>query len=231
MRRYLAAAGLPLFLLAACGSGGEDFAVDVEASPAKVFAPLTRIDFEMARRALQGIEIRQSQPGEGEVLFTIPSLTMAGKHREDSVIRLRLEPMEDGKATRIHASVDVPAVAIMMGQPNMVLSEAKVEDELRKLLEGLGRKLANATDTDASRGLSDLLTAVAIASNDRLQAQANDIRRDPQGFAERIALSEDLEDVPAIERPADGDWGEDAAAAAPDKAGEEEALSDDWGVN
>lgn len=228
MRMFLVAAGLPLFLLTACGGGNEDFAVDIAAAPAKVFAPLTQIDLEMARRTFQGIDIRQSRPGEGEILYTIPSLSMTGEHREDSIIRLRLEPVEDGKSTRIHVSVDVPRVKVMMGEPNKVLSEAKVEDKLRDLLEALGRKIANGTDADTSRELSELLTAVAVVSNDQLQAQANEMSRDPQGYSERIALAEGINDKPAAASDPNDDWGKDADAL-PDETEPDNALPDDWG--
>ncbi|MCC6828817.1 MAG: hypothetical protein IT550_11395 [Novosphingobium sp.] len=152
-----------LLLLAGCGQGGEDFAVEVERSPAQVIGLLREMTFTQEQQALKGFRITMTRPNDHEIVYTIPAVERPGKPTGESVIRLTLDPVRNGAATTIHAAVDVPPVRIMMGQPNKVLSEVKVERELRTVLRGLS----------STRDLRSLLSAVAIASNVELQSQMN----------------------------------------------------------
>lgn len=185
--RLSALIGFAALLLAGCGKGGEDFAVDVERSPAKVSGLLRELTFTDEQQALKGFRIATTRPGEREIVFTIPAVERPGKPTGESVIRLTLEPVRDGAATRIHAAVDVPPVRIMMGQPNKVLSEMKVERELRLALR----------DLSSTKDLHALLAAVAIASNVDLQSQMNTAMKSGGlgiGFGgSRFALGDDGE--------------------------------------
>lgn len=227
-------------LLAGCGSdGGEDYAIDLAASPSVAMGILSQTDFTQQRALLGTLDIRKSRPTERELVYTIPSLSMTGNKREDGIVRFVLERMKDGRATKLHVSVDVPQVPILMGEANKVLSETKVEGELRKILDSLNRKLASGSSASASQDLSSLLVAVAIASNDRMQAQANDFNRDPAAYAERVGLLDDMsagdaDYAGAADAAADGHWGNAGHDSRPDPVSADEPdmaedEQDDWG--
>jgi hypothetical protein len=178
--KRLPAAILPLALLAGCGSGGEDFAVPVRMAPAKVAAPLLDVDAAMARAVFPGLTIRTSRPSETEIVYTIPSLEPPNRPGEDSVIRLQLEPANSGKETIVHATVDVPEIPMMMGKPNMVLSERLVEAALRKILQKQAKNVSRGSSFNrTSQDMSGLLVALAISSNFKHQARVNQIRKNP----------------------------------------------------
>lgn len=183
MVRASALIGLAALLLTGCGKGGEDFTIETDRSPAQVIGLLREMRFTTEQQALKGFRIAMTRPGDREVVFTIPAVERPGAATGESVIRLTLEPVRDGAATVIHAAVDVPPVRILMGQPNKVLSEFKVEKELRIALR----------DLSSTKQLHDLLAAVAIASNVQLQSQMNAALRSGGLGGNPFALSEDGE--------------------------------------
>lgn len=227
-------------LLTGCsGDGGEDYTVDLAATPAAALGVLSQTDFTQERALLGSLDIRQSRPSEHELVYTIPSLSMMEQKREDGVVRFLLEPINGGQGTRLHVSVDVPEVRVLMGEANKVLSEEKVESELRKILDSLDRKYVSGSSASTSKDISSLLVAVAIASNDRMQAQANDFNRDPAAYAERVGLFDDMSgDGATYPREADaeedGHWGGGGPDVSPDSNPDEEVgmaadEQEDWG--
>lgn len=168
-------------LLAACGGNPEDFAVDTKASPAEVAAALAGVNLQEAELLFGKVPVTRSKPGEGQTQWTVQSSDHLDKPGDPGVILLRLEPLENGQSTRIHVSISVPPVKMLMGKANMVLSEAKVEAEYRKLLERMAGKLDRRSGTAAEAAeMGQLIGAVAVAANPKLQARANELNRKPQ---------------------------------------------------
>lgn len=207
MRKFTCAA-VGSLMLAGCGGGGEDFSVELHRTPERVLASLSAIDLAEARQALPDLDIRKSQPGSNELVFTIASKGSDGKEAGQSVIYLRLEPVRDGKGTVIHATVDVPATRVMMGKANMVLSEAKVEAALKKLLERSGQHPAHGLAGGRTSGeMRDLLVAVAVDSNVAMQSRINAIKRGESSLPDRLAMTDepDLGDEQSSDEQRSGD--------------------------
>jgi hypothetical protein len=227
MRRLVLSIGLAL-ALAGCGRGSEDFTVQVARSPADVMALLSQVDINEASIVISGIKLKISRPNEGELLFSMPTSNHPGHKGEDSQIMIRFEPVSDGKGTVLHVAVDVPPVPILMGEPNMVLSEKKVEKELRKVLVSFGKNLSERKDTGADKEeLRKLLFALAVTSDFSLQAQANQLKNDParlEGLVEDAFADSAEVDGPPMEQAAEADAPE-TWAKEDDYAGEPEAQS------
>jgi len=186
MRKLMGIAAGAL-LLAGCGSGGEDFTVEVNRPPVAVVTPLLDVDIGEARTAFPGIKVVRSRPNDSEIVYTMPS-----SGNGDAVIRLRLEPLRDGQATLIHASVDAPATQAKIDGVTKFLSETKVEHELEKVLRQAGRNLEHRTSTLAdTQAFSGLLLAVAISVNKDYVQIAQDLKSHPEKLA---AMTWDLED-------------------------------------
>jgi len=129
------AAVLVALALAGCGAGGgEDFAVQIDETPARVFGSLTGFNHSTERQIFSGLDIRTSRPSDTQIVYTIPAYETPVKQSGESVIALTLEPTQDGKRTIVHAAVDIPSVRILTGEPNKVLSEKLVEAELHREL-------------------------------------------------------------------------------------------------
>ena len=195
-------------LLAGCGSSGDDFTVELYRSPERVMASLSSIDLAEARKALPELDIQTSQPGSNELVFTIPSKSFDGKEVDKSVVHLRFEPVRDGKATVIHAQVDVPATRVLMGKANMELSEVKVEAALKKLLERSGQSPAyGEAGGRTSKEMADLLVAVAVDSNIGMQGRINSIEHGDRSARDRMAMANDPEygDDPRDKEATDGE--------------------------
>jgi hypothetical protein len=202
--------------LAGCGmgKGGEDFAVTVEKSPDKVKATLGAVSVGEAGIPLSALRFSVNNSTPGEVSYTIPMAELSGSKLDPGVIRLVLEPGADGKSTVIHAHVDVPPVRVLMGKKYMVLSESKVENELRKVL----KEAFKPGSTPTSQSLSQLLAEVAIAGNHKLQADLNTAAKGGAGL-------DDLIDVEAIDPPAEAEVPVPGDGAAPDPAADIEAQN------
>jgi hypothetical protein len=186
MRKFTCVA-VGALLLAGCSGGAEDFTVEVNRPPVAVVLPLLDIDIAEARSAFPGIKVIRSRPNDSEIVYTIPS-----EGNADAVIRLRLEPLRDGNATLIHASVDTPATSAVVGGITKVLSETKVEHELEKLLRQTGKNLEQRSSTHAdTQKLSGLMLAVAISVSKNFVRVAQDLKDHPERLA---AATWDLSD-------------------------------------
>ena len=187
MRKFTCVA-FGALLLAGCGSGGEDFTVEVNRPPVAVITPLLDIDIGEARALFPGIKVIRSRPNDSEIVYTMPS-----GENGDAVIRLRLEPLRDGKATLIHATVDTPATQAKIDGVTKVLSEAKVERELAKVLRETGKNLEQRSSTiDDTKQLSGLMLGVAISVNKDFVRIAQDLKSHPEKLA---AASWDLSEA------------------------------------
>jgi hypothetical protein len=171
--------------LAGCGgSGGEDFALTVKRPVAQVVVPFSDVQLPNEARALfPGLKVDRTRPSENEVLYTFP---VEGK--DPGIVRLVFESTAEGKATVVHATVDVPMITANIGGVLKVISEAKVERELKKLIEGSTSDLeAGSSGESARREFAQLLTALAIATNPQALARAQELIKDPTKAALAMA--------------------------------------------
>ncbi|WP_296675195.1 hypothetical protein [Novosphingobium sp.] len=192
------------FALSGCGisGGGEDFAVDTKASPAVVAAALSKVSFDTHEMLFGKLPIVRERPEEGALRWIIESSSVPGTKEDPAIIALRLEPLGSNGSTRIHATIDVPEVRIMMGEANKVLSEAKVETEFRKLIEKLTKHLDARSDTTADVDeIGSLLGAVAVSANTSLQARANYIKKDLAGELGSVGRGDSAADREYADRP------------------------------
>jgi hypothetical protein len=178
---------VPISLLAGCGGGGaEDFAVAVKRPVAAVYAPLFAADVRYARFAFPGIGFERSRPSDSELLYTIP-----GTGAFPATIRLKLEPVNGGATTVIHAFVHVPPVHARIDGEEKVLSERKAESALQSLLKSMGRSLEMGSNAEAdTTRLSAFLTGIAVATNEAYLTKALDFKAHPEKLADILMAFE-----------------------------------------
>lgn len=177
MRFWGFAAFVPALLLAGCGgSDAEDFAVEIKRPVEVVYAPLVAADASEARILFPGITFQRSRPSDSEILYTIP-----GSGSFPATVRLKLEPKDGGQATVVHAFVKVPEIHATIGGKDMVLSERKIENALQGLLKATGRSLEMGSSAKSeTSGLSTMLLAIAVASNEKQLTRALDLKNHPE---------------------------------------------------
>lgn len=172
--------------LAGCSGigGGEDFALTVKRPVAQVVVPFSDVQLPTEARALfPGLKVDRSRPSENEVLYTFP---VEGK--DPGIVKLVFESTAEGKATIVHATVEVPAITANINGVLKVISEAKVERELKKLIENSTSDIeAGSSGESARREFAQLLTALAIATNKQALARAQELLKDPMKAA--LAMS------------------------------------------
>lgn len=171
--------------LSACGrNGSEDFALTVKRPVASVFAPFSDVQVQSeARRMFPTLKLQRTRPSDSEVLYTFPV-----EGEDPAVIRLRFESTDDGRATIVHATVDVPAITMVIGGKPKVVSEFLVEAGLRRLIRNATAGLeAGSSGADASMEFAALLTALAIATDKQAMARATELINDPAKAAVAMA--------------------------------------------
>ena len=169
-------AALALVLLNGCGRGSEDFTVRI-ARPADRVAQVLghgELDTEISTY-LSGIKLQRTEPTKNEVVYTMP-----GDGAFPAVIHLTFEPVEGGKATVVHAAIDMPAVKIVLKGKTKAISETKVELAVKELVEKVGSKLEEGRDTMAERKeFSKMLTLLGIISNAKQLRRFAEMEKNP----------------------------------------------------
>ena len=129
--RHIFMAAIACAMLTGCGKGGEDFTISMARPANQVMAAFGDVAPQpLLAQLVHGISIRRSRPADGQVLYTIP-----GSDGDESTILLTFEPIENGAKTIIHAAVDVPRTKAVIDGGLKVLSESKVEQQLRETLQ------------------------------------------------------------------------------------------------
>ena len=189
--KHIWKAVLPALLVGGCGGGGgEDFTVEVKRPVATVFASFSQVDSTYAAQIFPGLQINKSRPSDHELLYTIP-----GTGAFESTFRLTFEPAAGGATTIIHVAVDVPPVRAKIEGLDKVLSEDKVEAVMKKLLESTGKSLEGGeADSWESKGFSQLLTGVAIATNSKFLDRISEFKNDPEKMAAAMAALSGYDD-------------------------------------
>lgn len=179
MLRRMLFALLGVMLLSACGRGGEDFTVKIARPPARVAVALGQVGLDDKMTALfPGLRVERSTPGEGQLFYDVP-----GNAAFRATVHFTLEPADDGKATIVHASVDVPEVTVTVDKKTKVISETKVEIALREIVQKIGTKLEQGGDITSEREkLSELLTVLAIVTDSHNLARALDMENNPEWY-------------------------------------------------
>jgi hypothetical protein len=184
-----------VLVLSACGSGAaqEDFAVTKPEPVAAAFAALGAGALPPELRSLfPGLKVVRSRPDGRAVLYTIPASSGA-----ESTILLTFESANDGGSTIVHAAVQVPAIRAQIDGQAKVISEAKIERDLRGLI-------TDKSGEAARQALSGLLAAVAIATDAKAVAEAQRLMKDPRSRAAALeALGDDLYESDDPEADAD----------------------------
>lgn len=190
MKVYGIAAALVL-MLSGCGQRGtEDFAIPVKRPVQAVYTPFSAIALPPEAQALfPGLKLEHSKPSENEVLYTIP-----GDGDFPAKVLLRFESTANGKETLVHATVDVPAVHATIGGQPKVVREGLVEMQLRNILKNSVNQFQSGSSGDGARSeFTQLLAAVAIATNKSAIASAMEMVKDPtKAIAALGALGGDL---------------------------------------
>ena len=155
-----------IMLLSGCGRGSEDFTVRIDRPPDRVMQALGHgeLDSELSGH-FPGLKLQRTAPAKNEVLYTLP-----GDSAFPTVIHFTFEPVEGGKATVVHAAIDVPPVRITLKGKPKEISETKVERAIEELVEKTGSKLEEGRDTAAERKeLSQFLAVLGIVTNSKQQ--------------------------------------------------------------
>ena len=191
-------AALALLLLNGCGRGSEDFTVRIDRPADRVAQVLGHgeLDTEISTH-ISGIKLQRTAPTKNEVVYTLP-----GDGAFPAVIHLTFEPIEDGKATVVHAAIDMPPVKIALKGKTKTISETKVELAIKELVKKVGSKLEQGSDTLAERKeFAQILTVLGIVSNSKQLRRFAEIESNPRSFMGNWGALSD----------GGGDYGEDAA--------------------
>ena len=154
-----------IMLLSGCGRGSEDFTVRIDRPTDRVMQALGHgeLDSELSGH-FPGLKLQRTA-AKNEVLYTLP-----GDSDFPTVIHFTFEPVEGGKATVVHAALDVPPVRITLKGTPKEISETKVERAVKELIEKTGSKLEEGRDTAAERKeLSQFLAVLGIVTNSKHQ--------------------------------------------------------------
>ena len=224
--------------LGGCGKG-EDFAVQAAAKPAAIMAQLHAVRWDNGRMVFGDLPVRVERPGEGQIVWAFQFSLYPGDKGQRGEIALRLEPVDQGKHTVIHGTINLPEVPVMMGEANQVLSENKVEDAVRQIVTRLAKHLEKhiSTSGDVSE-MGQAITAIAVIADFRTQARANEFKRHPEkldGLAEGLyaaamekSQSDDDQDEDAGYASDTPSSGNDWAGSSPTEDAEDEEDTGGW---
>jgi hypothetical protein len=217
---------LAALALAGCGGGGkEDFARTLNRPANVVFASLGVATLPAEVTALfPALKLARTKPADNEVLYTL-----SGTDGEDATIRLVFEAAQGGKSTLVRAMVDVPAVRTVIDGKPKVISERKIEAELVRIVEAAGKG-------DAGNALSDLLGALAVATDKEALVEALKMIKDPsRARAALAAMGGDLgdfydaeSDADTVDRPQGADAGPQSDPNAAIEQAETARAEEEW---
>ena len=179
MLRRMLFALIGAVLLTACGRGSEDFTVKIAREPSRVAAALGQISLDEKMAALfPGLKVERSTPAEGQLFYDVP-----GDAEFRAAVHFTLEPVDGGKATIVHAAIDVPEVKVTIDTKTKVISETKVEFGMREIVQKIGTKLEQGGDIASEREkMSQLLTVLAIVTDTHNLALAVDMENNPEWY-------------------------------------------------
>ena len=156
--KLLATAFCTLLLQGCGGDLGEDFAIDVDASPAETGYALSSLHGGMMVAALGLAPVRQESSGNGSIYFVIP-----GGDNGDGT--LEFTTTKNGKGgTRVGVTLDLPFVSRPASKGTEFLSEGKAERILKRELLAWARSKKMGSDGQAQLDkIDDMIGALAIA--------------------------------------------------------------------
>jgi len=163
--RWIVAIVMGLALAACSAARTDDVTVRVDRSPAQVLGPLTVASVGEAQALFPSLKAIKSRPSDEVLLFTFPG---DGK-QEPATLRFTLTPAEGGRATDVHAEVDVPALVVKIGGIEKTLSASKIGAEVERILKGMNDGGGDA----ATSRLSVVLMAMAISTDAKALAMAD----------------------------------------------------------
>lgn len=202
-----------LVMLSGCGES-EDFSVEVKRPITAVMSPYLAANIDQAKALFPNISFTRTRPADNELLFTIP-----GSGSTESTIRLRFEPIRNGEATTVHATVDVPPTKAIIDGQRKYLSESKVERLLKGEIESTGRALEAHGSPDGD-GFSGQLVGIAIATNPLYLQQAMELKNHPEKLLAALMAFGDGPSSDGVRAP-------DPASATPMDSPELAARMDD----
>ena len=122
-------AALAILLLSGCGRGSEDFTVQIDRPADRVAQVLGHGEFDRQLSGyFSGNKLQRTEPTNSEVVYTMP-----GDGASPAVIHFTFEQVEGGRATVVHAAIDVPAVKIVLKGKTKAISESRVERAVKEL--------------------------------------------------------------------------------------------------
>lgn len=191
MKRAIAAL---LIVLSATGcgrsddGGPDDFTVDVTRGPDAVIMPFQHIDLSEAKALFPALKVETEHPDAQTLRYVIPASGPGGMTSDHpTVIRLTFEPLNGGKATRIHGAVEVSDTRII-DKGEKELDDAKIERALREAVTAIGTNLSQRAEVDSGREqIALLLSGVAVLSDGKMLSQWTEMRDHPEKMAERLA--------------------------------------------
>lgn len=162
--RWIVAIVMGLALAACSATRTDDVTVRVDRSPAQVLGPLTVASVGEAQALFPSLKAVKSRPSDEVLLFTFPG---DGK-QEPATLRFTLSPADGGRATDVHAEVDVPALVVKIGGIEKTLSASKIGAEVERILKGMNDGGGDA----ATSRLSVVLMAMAISTDAKARDKA-----------------------------------------------------------
>ena len=172
-------AALAILLLSGCGRGSEDFTVQIDRPADRVAQVLGHGEFDRQLSGyFSGNKLQRTEPTNSEVVYTMP-----GDGASPAVIHFTFEQVGGGRATVVHAAIDVPAVKIVLKGKTKAISESRVERAVKELVQKVGSKLEGGRDTTAERKeFSQILTVLGIVSNSKQLRRFAEMESNPGSF-------------------------------------------------